>query len=103
MPIIRVFRATIRPGMNSEFKDFFLNDAVSIVRAVDGCLSVEVGLPFAHPDDEASREFHMTTIWRDLDAIKRFAGENWQEAYIAPEEAHMIESAEVHHFDQADV
>ena len=30
MPIIRVFRATIRPGMNSEFKDFFLNDACFI-------------------------------------------------------------------------
>ena len=98
MPIIRIFRATAREGQADAFHAFFTTDAVEIVRRCDGLLAVTVGLP----TDESPRRFMMTTIWRDLDALKGFTGDNWREAYIAPQEAPLIESASVEHYDLAD-
>ena len=99
MPIIRIFRATIRPGKVEAFREFFLTDAISILRGHDGFMSVQVGLP----TEETPREFMMTTVWRDLEALKGFAGESWREAYIAPEEAPLVERAVVDHYELAEV
>jgi DNA-binding response OmpR family regulator len=40
----------------------------------------------------------VTTTWRDLDAIRTFAGERWFEAKILPGERHLLRSADVHHY-----
>jgi hypothetical protein len=41
----------------------------------------------------------MTMLWRDVDAIKVFAGESWQEARIEPGEAHLIKSTALQHYE----
>ena len=40
----------------------------------------------------------VTTTWRDLDAIRTFAGERWYEAKILPGERDILRSADVHHY-----
>ena len=40
-------------------------------------------------------------VWRDLNALKGFTGENWQEAVIHPDEVHLLKKTHVHHYDLA--
>jgi heme-degrading monooxygenase HmoA len=95
--IIRVFRAVVHPGRQPEFERFFLNKALPKLKAQPGVVSVTVGKPLA----VSPNEFMMTTVWRDLDALKGFAGENWQNAVIDPDEAHLLKETFVHHYEAA--
>ncbi|MHC4768486.1 MAG: antibiotic biosynthesis monooxygenase, partial [Planctomycetota bacterium] len=81
--IIRVFQATTRSGQESAFQKFFIDEALPILHEHAGLVSVHIGLP----PEESPQEFLMITTWRDLDALKGFAGENWTEAVIDPREA----------------
>lgn len=79
-----------------QFERFFLDRALPLVRAQPGLVSVAVGRPPA----AAHSEFVMITVWRDLDALKGFAGENWQEPRIEPDEADLLSGSVVHHYEQ---
>jgi heme-degrading monooxygenase HmoA len=95
--IIRVFQATAKPGNETEFTEFFINEALPMVMQHEGLISVQIGLPRA----ESGRDFLMTTTWRDLEALKGFAGEDWREAIIDPREAPLLESVRVYHYHEA--
>lgn len=41
----------------------------------------------------------MTVLWRGLDAIKGFAGDNWMQARIEPEERDLIASTSLDLFE----
>ncbi len=96
--IIRVFRAQVHDGMQAEFARFFDEIAVPLLESQPGMLGLQVGKPHA----SSPTEFLMTTTWRDLDALKGFTGDRWQEAVIAPEEEHLLKSVFVHHYELAD-
>lgn len=93
--ILRVFRVTVHDGKADEFEDFFRTIAIPQVKNWSGLLSVSAGKPLA--DDPNT--FCMTMIWKDVEALKSFAGENWMEARIEPEEKDLIASLSVEHFD----
>ena len=38
------------------------------------------------PRDPSSTEYLFITVWEDVESIRAFAGERWQEAVIAPDE-----------------
>ena len=95
--IVRVFRARVQPGRAEEFREFFRSKALPLVRGQDGLVSAEVGWPL-EPDAD---EFLMITVWRDVDALRRFAGEDWQEARILPEEQPLLRETFVHHYEAA--
>jgi DNA-binding winged helix-turn-helix (wHTH) protein/heme-degrading monooxygenase HmoA len=92
--LIRVFRGRVRPGKQREFLRVLEAQGIPHFRTHPGFLGVHVGMPTeASPD-----EFLVTTTWRDLDAIRTFAGERWYEAKILPGERHLLRSADVHHY-----
>jgi heme-degrading monooxygenase HmoA len=93
--ILRVFVVTIHDGMAAEFEDFFQKIAIPQVKKWPGMLSMHCG----KPDPENPKQFCMTMIWRDVEALTDFAGENWREARIEPEEKHLIESVSLKHFE----
>jgi len=95
--IVRVFHATAKPGQERAFQEFFTGDAVSIVRRHAGLVSVQVGLP----TEQSPQDFLMVTTWRDLEALKGFAGESWEEAYIDPREAPLLADVRVFHYFDA--
>ena len=68
-----------------------------MIRSQDGLLFASVGLP----DEASPQEFSMVMRWRDLDAVKKFAGENWQTAVIDPEEARLLKETFVYHYHAA--
>lgn len=97
--ILRLFRAIVHDGKQAEFKTFFLNTALPFVRSHPGLVSVSIGLPRS----ESPTEFSMSMVWRDLSALKSFAGENWQKAVIHPDEVHLLKKTHVYHYDLAEI
>jgi heme-degrading monooxygenase HmoA len=84
--IIRVFRPTIHTGKEGEFESFLRDTAIPLVSQQSGLLAQHVG----KPRDPSSTEYLYVTVWENVESIRAFAGERWQEAVIAPEEEHLL-------------
>jgi heme-degrading monooxygenase HmoA len=97
--IIRVFRARVQPGKAADFRQFFEGEALPLVRAQEGLVSAEIGWPMPPTDDE----FLMITVWDSVDALRAFAGENWQEARLLAEERPLLRETSVHHYEAASI
>jgi heme-degrading monooxygenase HmoA len=93
--IIRVFRPTIHPGKEQEFEAFLHDTAVPLVSKQAGLLAQHVG----RPRDLSSTEYLYVTIWQDVDSIRAFAGERWQEAVITPDEEHLLSDTCIGHYE----
>jgi heme-degrading monooxygenase HmoA len=93
--IIRVFRPTIQPGMESEFESFLRDTAVPLVSQQSGLVAQHVG----RPRDSSSSEYLYVTVWEDVESIRAFAGERWQEAVITADEEHLLADTWIGHYD----
>ena len=93
--IIRIFQVTTRPGKEAEFGKFFHETAIPLMKGTDGIVSV---LPGA-PRSDSPREFSFVMVWRDLDALKAFVGEDYQSPHIDPAESELVESRTIKHYD----
>ncbi|MCL5777145.1 antibiotic biosynthesis monooxygenase [Limibaculum sp. FT325] len=96
--IVRVFRVITQPGKRAEFEDFFRNTAMPLVKSQPGIVSVTAGTPRPETPDE----FCMVMVWRDLDALKAFAGQDWRNPHILPEEAVLVRERFIHHYELAE-
>jgi heme-degrading monooxygenase HmoA len=96
--LIRVFRASVKPGMTTEFQSFFLNEALPLVKSQTGMQRATVGLP----SDGKPNEFIMISEWDSLESLKRFAGEDWNTAVIDPRESHLLVETAIDHYYQVD-
>ena len=38
-------------------------------------------------------------VWRDLDALKAFVGEDWQTPHVDPAEEELVESRVIKHYE----
>jgi quinol monooxygenase YgiN len=93
--IMRIFQVVIRPGKVEEFSKFFHETAIPLMKGTDGIVSV---LPGA-ARNESPREFSFVMVWRDLDALKAFVGEDYNSPHIDPAEAELVESRTIRHYD----
>ena len=50
------------------------------------------------PPDAASTEYVYVTVWEDVDSVRAFAGERWQEAVITPEVEHLLRDTWIAHY-----
>ena len=51
------------------------------------------------PRPGSPREFSFVMVWRDLDALKAFVGEDYDSPHIDPAEAELVESRTIKHYD----
>lgn len=93
--IIRVFRVSVHDGKQAEFSEFFTGTALPLVKRQSGLLSVSAGLP----RPKTPNEFCMVMVWRDLDAMKAFVGEDWRSAHIMPDEAELVRERSIDHYE----
>ena len=93
--IIRVFRPTIHPGKESDFESFLHDTAIPLVSQQSGLLAQHVG----KPRDPSSTEYLYVTIWENVESIRAFAGEQWEEAVITPEEEHLLKDTWIGHYE----
>jgi heme-degrading monooxygenase HmoA len=93
--IIRVFRAQIRSGHHAEFERKFREVSLPLVLAQPGVVSAFIGRPVPSSPDE----FVCLSTWADTDALRAFAGDDYNVSVIPPVmEQHMIASW-VHHYE----
>ena len=92
--IIRVFRPTLQPGKEGEFESFLRETAPPLVSQQAGIVAQHVGRPL----DPSSTEYLYITVWEDVESIRAFAGERWQEAVIAPDEEHLLKNTWIQHY-----
>ncbi|MCP1169568.1 putative quinol monooxygenase [Limimaricola litoreus] len=93
--IMRIFEVVTRPGKEAEFARFFHDTAIPLMRATKGLVQV---LPGA-ARSESPREFAFVMIWRDLDALKAFAGEDYTQPHVDAAEAALVEHRSIRHYD----
>jgi|GEM_PF-1705597 len=41
----------------------------------------------------------MISIWKDVESIKKAAGHEWQQPILLEDEADLVETVEIHHFE----
>jgi transposase/quinol monooxygenase YgiN len=94
--IVRVFRARTRPGMRGAYAQLARDRGLPLMRAEPGCLHVRIGEVPGQPD-----ELTIVSVWKDLESLKAFAGEMWQEVVILPGEAELLVELTVAHYDDS--
>ncbi len=95
--IIRIFRVTVFPERREDFRRFFLDTARPLMAAQDGIEAIHFGLP----RPETPNDFAIVMVWRDLDALKAFVGEDWRQAHVHPDEEGIVISRALDHFELA--
>ena len=93
--IIRVWRGKVKPGMHEKLERLAKEQAMPSVSAQPGLLAQYVGRPIGGNSDE----FVFISIWENLAALKRFAGEKWEEAVVLPDEKPLLSKSFVHHYE----
>ena len=93
--IVRVFRVTVQPGKEAEFRKFLLETGLPLTKSQPGLVSVTAGLPRPETPDR----FCLVMVWEDLDAMKAFVGEDWRSPHIHPDEAKLVKAREIDHYE----
>ncbi len=93
--IMRVFQVTTHAGKAAEFGKFFHETAIPLMKRTPGLVSVMPGAP--RPDSPT--EFCMVMVWKDLESLKAFVGENYQSPHIDPAEAELVASRTIKHYE----
>ena len=96
--IMRIFQVVTRPGKEAEFSRFFHETAIPLMKRTEGLAAVLPGAARA----ESPREFSFVMVWENLEALKAFAGENYESPHIDPAEAELVESRTIKHYDLAE-
>ncbi len=97
--IIRIFTARIYPDHLEEFRVKFKEVSVPATKGADGLLSLEIGGPIGGDLDE----FLMISRWDSEASIKKFAGEDWNKAFIPKGMEGFISECSVKHFENIDL
>jgi quinol monooxygenase YgiN len=93
--IVRVFRARVHPGKEDEFERFLIATGVPMVTAAEGCTHVTTG----KSRWTEQPEFVVVTHWRSIAALQAFAGPDWRQAVIEPEEEHLLAQVSCDHYE----
>jgi hypothetical protein len=93
--IIRVFRARVCPGKIVAFREKVERLSIPLVRSAGGM----IGYCPRRLVGSYGDEFVMATIWNTVDALRVFAGDDWERAVIPPEELPLLEETVVHRYE----
>jgi transposase/quinol monooxygenase YgiN len=95
--IIRVFAARLKPGARPAYERLCREKSAPTMRRQPGFLAYHI--PDALPD--RPDDFVFVSVWKDVESIRAFIGDRWQEVLIIPGEADMLEAADVYHYDES--
>jgi transposase/heme-degrading monooxygenase HmoA len=95
--IMRVLRAKVKSGKLKEYQRLCEEKSFPHLRATPGLIAMHMGAPLVSQPDE----FVVVTVWRDLDALVGFAGEQWREVVVLPGEAELVDEMVVEHYDDS--
>lgn len=93
--IVRLYKAKIRPGQEKKWDQIIQDVALPLMRKQAGLVDAF----YTWDTWDGGKEFAFVSLWASLDAIKKFAGKNWDQAVIPEEEKPYILSTRVEHFE----
>jgi hypothetical protein len=96
--ILRIFRAVIYRDRVDDFKRMVQEQSIPWLKDSDGMLGYFPGEPYGEND----REFTMVTLWRDLDSLKAFCGDDWNNPVVTEDEAPLVEAMYADHYQRFD-
>jgi heme-degrading monooxygenase HmoA len=81
--IARIWKGRTRVEQFEEYTDFTRRNAIPDYSRTEGF----IGLTFLRKKTDTEAHFTLITYWKDIDAIKRFAGEDYERAkYYYPDD-----------------
>ena len=92
--ITRLFRVQVYKDHLAEFENDYINISVPLVKAQKGFISVETGRPINN-----NNEYLMISHWKDIDSLKSFVGETWEQALIPKGMEKYVQQCWVHHYE----
>jgi heme-degrading monooxygenase HmoA len=95
--IARIWKGRTRLEHYEDYTDFTRRNAVPDYSNTEGF----IGLSFLRKKSGTEAHFTLITYWKDIDAIKRFAGDDYERAKYYPEDQFfLLEFPErVEHFE----
>ncbi len=93
--IVRIFRARILPGRLREWQAKVEALSIPWLREQEGLIAFCPGRPL----EPQEREFSMTSVWKDAEVLRRAVGPNWQQPVLLEDEAELVESVAMHHYE----
>lgn len=96
--IMRIFRARVKSGRRSDFERLCQEKSIPLMRKQPGLITIQVGKPM----DRRPDEFVLVSVWKDLESLKTWAGEDWNSVVVMPGEAEIIEEAAIQHYVQSE-
>lgn len=94
--ILRSWTAKAFPNKTKEFEDFQLKFAFPILQKQEGMVKVIMGKDVS----DGVTKYLVTTIWKDLESMKKFTGEKWQEPVMHPDEEPLLDGKpRLEHFE----
>ena len=98
--IIRVYRCTVVPGKEAEFREFGFSKGHPWLREQPGLIAFYAGKSLP---ESGERKRFMVQIWESVSAIQAAIGDDWQQPRQLPEEARaFIESDSIECYELAD-
>jgi quinol monooxygenase YgiN len=95
--IIRVFRALAKPGLVEALEQRLREDVIPEVAVAAGLVAHHAGTPHGN-----SGEFVMVTVWENLEAVRAFAGEDYEQPVLYADTAELIEEMSLHHYERVE-
>lgn len=95
MSITRIFRVRIDVDLRQEFEEKFASISVCAVDRAPGFISVSIFKPSKWAPDE----YAMISEWESEEALRAFAGEQWNHAVIPPGMEKFVVECWVHHYE----
>ncbi|MGI9402052.1 MAG: antibiotic biosynthesis monooxygenase family protein [Rhizobiaceae bacterium] len=93
--IMRIFQVTTHAGKEKQFGKFFHETAIPLMLRTPGLISVFPGAPRT----ESPSEFCMVMIWKDLESLKSFVGDDYDNPHIHPDEAELVKARTIKHYE----
>lgn len=95
--ISRYWKGIVKPGQAEEYMAHLKEDTLDVIEQIDGFQSVKV----LRKDGKDGVEFVVITEWESIDAIKEFAGEEYENAVVPDKARQMMVSYDsgVRHYE----
>ncbi len=95
--IVRVFQVSVYENKVDAFQKFFTETAMPLMQRQPGLVSLTAGLP----RPETPTDFCMVMVWDNVESLRAFAGDDWQQPHIAEDEVELVRERRLAHYELA--
>ena len=93
--IVRISRASVREGQEESFERFIRERGVPLVRKQKGIREIVHGWELVGD----GRVYFFVSVWETLEDVQRFAGPNWRNSVVLPEEDKLVVEMTCEHYE----